>query len=165
MERGAFQRAVHLHDECERLCAAVTPRPRGGNGRQGVLRSGTEAQTPGTHSAPSRGTPFPPAPPRPPPRLRSCTHRDATQLASCPGGGPLGTVLHRRIPKSQEHRLPDGRHNNWAPTCQRELRWLIGSVICARAPRAPPPTPPRRCPGRRPPVLLLRSCDWIYKKV
>lgn len=113
MERGAFQRAVHLHDERERLCAAVTPRARGSNGRQGVLGSGAAAQTPGTHFAPSRGTPSPPARSQPPPRLRSHTHRNAAYLASRPGGGSLGAALHRRVSKSQQHRLPDGRHNNW----------------------------------------------------
>lgn len=85
MERGAFQRAVHLHDEREALCAAATPRPRRRNGRQGVLGADGR-QSPGTHSAlpAPRGHPPPPRP-----RGRALTGQPPSLLA-VQAAGPLG---------------------------------------------------------------------------
>ena len=113
MKRGAFQGAVYLYDQGKRLPATFTHWPRRCYGGQGVLRTGKALRPglcPGTSPAPA--DPSSGAPP----------HRKAAQLASGPGARPRGAATHCSVSKPEQHWLPDGRHDDEAPTWKGELR-------------------------------------------
>lgn len=87
-------------------------RPRAGRPTGGELRSGPDSARDRAHG---RTSPRRPA-------SRAPSHRKAAQLARSPGGWACGAATHHRVWKPEQYWLPDGRHDDGAPTCQEELR-------------------------------------------
>lgn len=134
---------------CTTSASGCAQRPHRGPGAVTAGRASwgrSRYSVPGTQprSLPRDPLPTRDAAPRAPPRPRGHAHRDAAQLASGPGGGPLGAALDRRVSESQQHRLPDSRHDNHVTA--RDTVAQRARSLRTRAARTAPPQGRRGLP-------------------
>lgn len=132
MERGAFQRAVHLHDQGKRLPAMFTHWPRRCYRGQGVLRAGAGATLrPGQRPGPS-----PPLTPHqhPPTRLRRPLTGRPPSLLAVQAPGPVGQPCTAASGRPSSTGFRTAAMTTGDPREQTNYGSPDGAPRCARAP-------------------------------